>query len=160
MDAMIARNLIKPMVRIMPGHTAAWWVDGAKQQGKTAPVKEVMPHAEARYRIDAVRSNRLVAGLSAGGFGALNLVMNHPQMFTASAILSPAGDDPVPPSHSSAMRQPPVQKDGKFETDLYKSLSYVAHIEAYKKSGAIVPLYINSGGSRHLQHRVSCGHTF
>ena len=145
MDAMIARKLIKPMVVIMPGHTAAWWVDGAKEKGETALVKEVMPHAEAKYRIDAVRSNRLIAGLSAGGFGALNLIMKYPQMFAASAILSPAVYDPVPPSHSSGVRQPPFQKDGKFDAELYKSLNYVSHIEAYKKSGVIVPLYINTG---------------
>lgn len=145
MDAMIARKLIKPMVVIMPGHTAAWWVDGAKEKGETALVKEVMPHAEARYRIDAVRSNRLIAGLSAGGFGALNLIMKYPQMFAASAILSPAVYDPVPPSHSSGVRQPPFQKDGKFDADLWKSLNYVSHIEGYKKSGVVVPLYINTG---------------
>ena len=145
MDAMIARKLIKPMVVIMPGHTAAWWVDGAKEKGETALVKEVMPHAEAKYRIDAVRSNRLIAGLSAGGFGALNLIMKYPQMFAASAVLSPAVYDPVPPSHSSGVRQPPFQKDGKFDADLWKSLNYVSHIEGYKKSGVIVPLYINSG---------------
>lgn len=145
MDAMIARRLIKPMVVIMPGHTAAWWVDGAKEKGETALIKEVMPHAEAKYRIDAVRSNRLIAGLSAGGFGALNLIMKYPQMFAASALLSPAVYDPVPPGHSSAIRQPPFQKDAKFDVDLWKSLNYVSHIEGYKKSGVIVPLYINTG---------------
>ena len=145
MDAMIARKLIKPMVVVMPGHTAAWWVDGAKEKGETALVKEVMPHAEAKYRIDAARGNRLIAGLSAGGFGALNLIMKYPQMFAASAVLSPAVYDPVPPNNSSGVRQPPFQKDGKFDAELWKSLNYVSHIEAYKKSGVIVPLYINSG---------------
>jgi enterochelin esterase-like enzyme len=145
MDALIARRVIKPMVVVMPGHTAAWWVDGAKEKGETALVKEVMPHAEAKYRIDATRANRLIAGLSAGGYGSLNLMMKYPTMFAATAILSPAVYDPVPPSHSSGVRQPPFQKDGKFDADLWKSLNYVSHIEGYKKSGTIVPLYINSG---------------
>jgi enterochelin esterase-like enzyme len=145
LDALIARGLIKPMLVVMPGHTAAWWVDGAKEKGETALVKEVMPHAEKNYRIDATSSNRLIAGLSAGGYGTLNLVLKYPQMFAAAAILSPAIYDPVPPSHSSGVRNPPFQKDGKFDADLWKSLNYVSHIEAYKKSGVIVPLYINSG---------------
>lgn len=145
MDALIARRLIKPMIVVMPGHTAAWWVDGAKEKGETALVKEVMPHAEGKYRIDAVRGNRLIAGLSAGGFGALNLIMKYPQLFAASAILSPAIYDPVPPPTSSGVRNPPFQKDGKFDADLWKSLNYVSHIDGYKKSGVIVPLYINSG---------------
>jgi enterochelin esterase-like enzyme len=145
LDALIARGLIKPMVVVMPGHTAAWWVDGAKEKGETALVKEVMPHAEKNYRIDATSSNRLIAGLSAGGYGTLNLVLKYPQMFAAAAILSPAIYDPVPPSHSSGVRNPPFQKEGKFDADLWKSLNYVSHIEAYKKSGVIVPLYVNSG---------------
>jgi S-formylglutathione hydrolase FrmB len=133
------------MVVVMPGHTGAWWVDGAKDKGETALIKELMPHAEAKYRIDAVRGNRLIAGLSAGGYGALNAVLKYPQMFAASAILSPAIYDPVPPNHSSGVRNPPFQKDGRFDPDLWKSLNYPVHIEAYKKSGTIVPLYINSG---------------
>lgn len=145
LDALIARRLIKPMIVVMPGHTAAWWVDGAREKGETALLKEVMPHAEGKYRIDAVRGNRLIAGLSAGGYGTLNLVFKYPQMFAAAAILSPAIYDPVPPGHSSGVRQPPFQKDGKFDADLWKSLNYPVHIEAYKKSGVIVPLYINSG---------------
>jgi enterochelin esterase-like enzyme len=145
MDALIAQRLIKPMVVVMPGHTAAWWVDGAKEKGETALLKEVMPHAEGKYRIDAVRGNRLIAGLSAGGYGALNAAFKYPQMFAAAAILSPAIYDPVPPSHSSGVRQPPFQKDGKFDAELWKSLNYVSYIEAYKKSGTVVPLYINSG---------------
>ena len=145
MDAMIARNQIQPMVVVMPGHTQGWWVDGAKDKAETALVKEVMPHAEGKYRIDATRTNRLVAGLSAGGYGALNLAMKYPQQFAATAILSPAIYDPVPPSHSSGVRNHPFQKDGKFDADLWKSLNYPTHLEAYKKSGVIVPLYINSG---------------
>lgn len=145
MDALIARDQIQPMIVIMPGHTQAWWVDGAKEKAETAFFKEVMPHAEGKYRIDAVRSNRLVAGLSAGGYGALNWVMKYPQQFAATALLSPAAYDPVPPPSSSGVRNHPFQKDGKFDADLWKSLNYTAHIEAYKKSGVIVPMYINSG---------------
>ncbi len=145
MDALIAREQIQPMIVVMPGHTQGWWVDGAKDKAETALVKEVLPHAEGKYRIDATRANRLIAGLSAGGYGALNLVMKYPQQFAATAILSPAIYDPVPPQSSSGVRNHPFQKDGKFDPDLWKSLNYPTHIEAYKKSGVIVPLYINSG---------------
>jgi enterochelin esterase-like enzyme len=145
MDALIAQRLIRPMIVVMPGHTAAWWVDGAKEKGETALLKEVFPHAEGKYRVDAVPANRLIAGLSAGGYGSLNLMLKYPKMFAAAAIMSPAIYDPVPPGHSSGVRNPPFQKDGKFDPELWKSLNYVSHIDAYKKSGTIVPLYINSG---------------
>lgn len=145
MDALLARRLIQPMVVVMPGHRAAWWADGAAEKGETALVKEVMPHAEGRYRIDAVRANRLIAGLSAGGYGTANLAMKYPQMFAAAALLSPAIYDPVPPGHSSATRNPPFQRDGKFDPELWKSLNYTVHIEGYKKNGPMVPMFIGTG---------------
>jgi poly(3-hydroxybutyrate) depolymerase len=111
MDALIARKVIQPMIVVMPGHTQAWWADGAREKGETALMKEVLPHAEGKYRIDAQRANRMVAGLSAGGHGALNLALKYPQLFAAAAIMSPAIYDPVPPSHSSATRNHPFQRE-------------------------------------------------
>lgn len=145
MDALIARRLIQPMIVVMPGHATAWWVDGATEKGETALIKDVIPHAEGKYRVDSARGNRLVAGLSAGGYGSLNLVFKYPGMFAAAAILSPAIYDPVPPSHSSSESNPQFQKEGKFDSALWKSLNYVSRIETYKQSGIIVPLYIHSG---------------
>jgi enterochelin esterase-like enzyme len=145
MDALIARKVIQPMIVVMPGHTQAWWADGAREKGETALMKEVLPHAEGKYRIDAQRANRMVAGLSAGGHGALNLALKYPQLFAAAAIMSPAIYDPVPPSHSSATRNHPFQREGKFDPALWQSLLYTQHLEAYKAGKIIVPLYINSG---------------
>jgi enterochelin esterase-like enzyme len=145
MDALIARKVIKPMIVVMPGHTQAWWVDGNKEKGETALMKELLPHAEGKYRIDAQRANRLMAGLSAGGYGTANIVFKYPQMFAAAAILSPAIYDPTPPDHSSAMRHPPFQKDGKFDQATWTSLLYTQHIDKYKAGGTVVPLFINSG---------------
>ena len=104
-----------------------------------------MPHAEGKYRIDAVPANRMIAGLSAGGSGALNLVFKYPQLFAAAAIMSPAAYDPVPPSHSSASRNHPFLTGGQFDPALWKSHLYTNYIEQYKTSQIIVPMYINSG---------------
>lgn len=145
LDALINRKLIHPMIVVMPGHNQAWWVDGARDKGETALMKEVIPHAEGKYRIDAVRANRMIGGLSAGGSGALNIVFKYPQLFAAAAILSPATYDPLPPSHSSASRNHPFLKDGKFEPELWKQHLYTNYIEQYKASKVIVPMYINAG---------------
>ncbi len=145
MDALIARQRIQPMIVVMPGHAQAWWVDGAGEKGETALLREAIPHAESKYRIDARRAARLVAGLSAGGYGALNLAFKHPQVFAAAAILSPAIYDPLPPDHSSARRNHPFQRDGQFDPVLWKSLMYTQYLDAYKARKTIVPLYILAG---------------
>lgn len=145
LDALIARRRIQPLIVVMPGHAESWWVDGAREKGESALLRELMPHAESKYRIDAARGQRLVAGLSAGGYGALNLALKHPQLFAAAALLSPAIYDPLPPANSSARHHPPFQRDGKFDPELWNSLSYTAHLDAYRKSGVVVPLYICAG---------------
>lgn len=150
LDALIARGRIRPLVVVMPGHASAWWVDGALEAGETALLQELLPQAEARHRIDATRANRLVAGLSAGGYGALNLALKHPQRFAAAAILSPAIYDPLPPAHSAAMQDHPFQKAGRFDAALWASLLYTRHIDAYKAGGTVVPLYIAAGDHDHL----------
>jgi enterochelin esterase-like enzyme len=130
MDALIARKADpadgRGDARPHPG-----LVDGrCAREGRDRLLKEVLPHAEGHYRIDAVRANRLVAGLSAGGHGALNLALKHPQLFAAAAILSPAIYDPCHPAHSAATRNHPFQKDGRFDPALWQSLLYTRYIEA------------------------------
>lgn len=144
MDALIIRQDIQGMIVIMPADPDGWWVDGAVEKAETALLKDLMPAVESHYRI-ALEGKRLIAGLSAGGYGALNLMMKHPDLFAAAAIFSPAIYDPLPPPHSSAMTMAQFQLEGKFSESLWRSLNYVGHIESYKKSGLIVPLYINSG---------------
>jgi enterochelin esterase-like enzyme len=145
LDGLIARRIIRPMVVVMPGHNQGWWVDGAKEKAETALIKDLIPHASGKYRVETERKGRLIAGLSAGGGGTVNLIFKYPQMFAAAAALSPSVYEPVPPNNSSGVRHHPFQKDGKFDADTWKSLNYPMWLDAYKKSGAIVPLYINSG---------------
>ena len=145
LDSMVSAGQIQPMVVVLPAHAQGWWVDGAKDRSESALLQELMPHAESHFRIQATRETRLIAGFSAGGYGALNLVLKYPQRFAAAALLSPAIYDPLPPAHSSAMTQPPFQTDGKFDPSRWQALNYTAHIDAYKRSGFKVPLFILSG---------------
>ncbi len=145
LDSMIAGGQIQSMVVVMPGHLQGWWVDGASEQSESALLQELMPHAESHFRVLATRESRLIAGFSAGGYGALNLALKFPRRFAAAALLSPAIYDPLPPAHSSAMTQPPFQTDGRFDPARWRALNYTAHIDAYKRSGIKLPLFIFSG---------------
>jgi len=144
-DALIAEGRMPPALIVMPGHTQAWWVDGNAENAETAFIEEVIPHIEANFRAIPDRSGRVVAGLSAGGYGTVNFVLKHPGLFAAGAALSPAVYVPVPPEHSSGRRHPPFQKDGAFDPASWERLNYPQHIDAYKAQDLKVPLYINSG---------------
>ncbi len=51
----------------------------------TYVVRDLIGHVDATYRTIARREGRGIAGLSMGGFGALQLAMRHPQVFAAAA---------------------------------------------------------------------------
>ena len=53
---------------------------------------EIVPLIEARYRITTNQPQRIVAGHSSGGFGALRLGMLRPKLFAGVIALSPDSD--------------------------------------------------------------------
>ncbi|KPQ22117.1 alpha/beta hydrolase [Halomonas sp. HL-93] len=157
-DRLIRAGHIPPSVFIMPG-SRSWWVDGYNEAARSAFFNDLMPHVEERYRVGDERAMRGVAGLSAGGFGALNFALERPDMFAAVGALSPASYAPFPPANSSANRHPAfLNEQGEFDRQLWEQLNYTAHLEDYRiqvtprpaaeESDVLpVPLYISAGRS-------------
>ncbi|MFX1475126.1 MAG: alpha/beta hydrolase [Promethearchaeota archaeon] len=56
-------------------------------------ILEVIQYVDTNYRTKAVRSSRIIAGGSMGGYGALRLGLRHPQLFHSAIGLSPADMD-------------------------------------------------------------------
>jgi enterochelin esterase-like enzyme len=103
-DNLIAQHRMVPMVVVMPlgygdmafvhnGHKV--WDDPAKVQHNltlftTALLTEVLPQVEADYDVSRKREDRAIAGLSMGGFEALNIGLAHPNLFAWVAGMSAA----------------------------------------------------------------------
>jgi S-formylglutathione hydrolase FrmB len=51
-------------------------------------LREFLPFIEKTYRIRAGRSTRGIAGISMGGYGALHLAFQHPELFAAVSVES------------------------------------------------------------------------
>ena len=141
-DGLVRRGEIQPMVVVMPGQPQAWWINRTGAKAESALLKELMPHAESNFRVQQNPPQRLIAGASAGGYGALNLVLKHPRTFVAAALLSPAIYDPLPPERSAAQKQPPFQTAGRFDPQKWRAQHYTQFLDVYKQSAAIVPLCI------------------
>lgn len=146
LDGLIRRGLIRPSIAILPSiGPQSWFADGAAHKMETALMTELLPQVDARYRTGTARSERSIAGLSMGGYGALNLSLRHPSRFCAAGIISPAIYDPLPPETSAARRAAQFQRNGQFDPDLWKALNYPTHLEAYAKAAQKVPMWIVSG---------------
>ena len=145
LDEAIADGTIPPAVVIMPG-SLSWWVDGYNELAETAFFDDLIPHIEATWRVIPEREGRVVGGLSAGGYGTVNFVLEHPDMFAAGAAMSPASYLPQPPESSSANRHATyLDAEGNYDPEKWTELNYTAYLDDYLAGDIVVPLYINSG---------------
>jgi S-formylglutathione hydrolase FrmB len=68
-------------------------------------LQEFIPGVEKRYRAQAGRSSRGIAGISMGGYGALHLAFRHPQLFAAVGAHSAALIEKLPSVSAQNARQ-------------------------------------------------------
>ena len=72
---------------------------------ETYLVRDVVPWAESRLTLGTRQSDRAIAGLSAGGFGAVDIALRHPGIFGVaeswSGYFRPFRDGPL--AHASAV---------------------------------------------------------
>jgi enterochelin esterase-like enzyme len=149
--ALIASGAIPPAIVVMPSCPACWWVDGAKERAETAFWSDLVPLVDLRYRTIETREGRLIAGLSAGGYGAVRFALRHADKVAAIAALSPAVYSGPVPQTSLARQQPPfLGLDGKFDSAAWEKLNYPALLDAYVAQPYRVPVYLLSGNRDRL----------
>ena len=73
-DALINRQNIRPSIIVMPTlGPHSWWANGNAENAETAFIEDLIPYIEQNYKASDQRKDRSIAGLSMGGYGALNL---------------------------------------------------------------------------------------
>jgi S-formylglutathione hydrolase FrmB len=86
-----------PMIIVMPDADDSWYVNSAtrpQDRYEDYIIKDLLSEVERRYRVLRLRSARMVAGLSMGGYGALKFALKNPQTFGAAASISGAFNAP------------------------------------------------------------------
>ena len=75
---------------VMPDGKVSWYCNDCKKEDSWQDmfVEEFIPYIEKVYRIRAKKEFRAIAGLSMGGFGALQISMNHPDLFSTCVAMS------------------------------------------------------------------------
>ena len=81
---------IRPFLVVLPQGERSYWVDheGGPAWGQYL-ASDVVNEVDSRYRTLADRDNRAVGGLSMGADGALQISMNHPDVFGIAGAHSP-----------------------------------------------------------------------
>ena len=88
-DELTAKHQAQPLILVLPfGSTGTFtdkeWANGtgSAEHWGTFVSRDVVRAIDARYRTIATRRGRAIAGLSEGGYGAINLAMQHPREFS------------------------------------------------------------------------------
>ena len=87
---MIKNKEISPMILVTPDGFSDYYSNfySGDYNYQTMFVTELVPLVDSLYRTVANAKNRAVTGYSMGGFGALMLPINHPDIFSISIPLS------------------------------------------------------------------------
>jgi enterochelin esterase-like enzyme len=150
-DRLIASGAIPPALIVMPGCAKCWWADGAQDKAETAFWGELVPAVAIRYRTIEAREGRVIAGFSAGGYGAVRFALKYPDRLAAAAAFSPAIYAESPPAASAARTQSPfVGPDGRFDQAAWSEQNYPRLINGYFEQGRRVPLYLVAGDNDRL----------
>lgn len=121
LDSLILIEEIPPIIAITVDAGNSWYVD-RKQHMETFYLNEFMPYVENTYRINS--DERLLAGDSMGGYGALRFSLIHPDWFDEVILLSPASYEPYPPLNSSSRKVEAFSIDGSFSKEMWRRFSY------------------------------------
>src|SRR5262249_6925193 len=91
-DDAIKEKKLPPMIVIIPDAGMSFYsdtLDGKKPYARFF-IEEFVPWADKTSRTTGKRAERLIAGNSMGGYGALKFAFNHPELFSAVGVHSPA----------------------------------------------------------------------
>lgn len=90
----LARRLAgRDLIVITPEGANSWyvnWHDGANARWEDYLARDLVADVEARFRTEARRESRVIAGLSMGGYGAIRMGLKYPSQYAMAASLSGA----------------------------------------------------------------------
>jgi enterochelin esterase-like enzyme len=92
-DQMIAAGTMKPTILVVPDYKNSFAVNSTREQNPNAGggtiglyedylIKELIPYIDQRFATDKTRAGRFIEGYSMGGFAALYLGFNYPDLFS------------------------------------------------------------------------------
>ncbi|HEU5318334.1 MAG TPA: alpha/beta hydrolase-fold protein [Chloroflexota bacterium] len=91
LEGLLSLQLTSPMIVILPEGEQGYWVnhtDGGPRWADFVAI-DLVKHVDATFLTDARRERRAIGGLSMGGHGALQLALNHPDVFAVAGAHSP-----------------------------------------------------------------------
>lgn len=93
----VAGYAAQGLILVMPEGDSSYYVNSAERpKDKYADylTRDLIADVESRFPAARSRENRAIIGVSMGGFGAVNLALSRPELFSFVGAISPAIDVP------------------------------------------------------------------
>jgi S-formylglutathione hydrolase FrmB len=82
-DTLTTRRRAKPLILVMPfGSTSTFTDKEWANAWGTFVTRDLLRYVDRHYRVADTRGGRAIAGLSEGGYGAINLAVQHPGLYS------------------------------------------------------------------------------
>jgi enterochelin esterase family protein len=148
---------ITPGTQLSPEERAA--MEAAQNRFTDELLKEVLPHVERHYRVQAGRDHRAIAGLSMGGGQTLRVATTHPDEFAYVSIWS-AGIGRGEPGEFEKRNEAFFKQAEQFNKNV-KLVSICVGDKDFAMNGskALADLF-GKNGIRHELHISGGGHTW
>ena len=147
-NRLTARRFISPAIIVTPNSFESWYIDSRFMLMQQAFLDEFIAHIESELRVRRERSARSIAGISAGGYGALRFALLRPDLFSAAALMSAAAYGDEPPPGSRARFDEAFLGTGavpEFDAAFWTSNLYPTLLEAYLQQHSPVRFHIACG---------------
>ena len=96
------------LVVVTPDGANSWYINTPAERWEDYITRDLIEEVERRWPVRPGRASRAVAGLSMGGYGAMNIAMRRPEVFALAASMSGALDTTRPTSVFSYGREAEV----------------------------------------------------
>jgi S-formylglutathione hydrolase FrmB len=93
----VSRYAAQGLILVMPDGNSSYFmnaVEKPKNKYEDYLVQDLIGDVELRFPAKSGRMNRAIIGVSMGGFAAVTLALQHPEMFVFTGAISPAIDVP------------------------------------------------------------------
>ncbi len=127
LDSLINIKAIPPVLAVSVNAGNSWYVD-SQENMESFFRKEVFNfYLKAKNASDNLlvdQQHQIIAGNSAGGYGALRFTLHEPDRFNSAILLSPAAYTPVPPKISSSRKISVFARDSVFNDSIWSAYNY------------------------------------
>jgi S-formylglutathione hydrolase FrmB len=114
-EDMTEKGELKEFLIATPDGRASFYINSKDGKDRYANflLQEFFPFIEKRYRAAPGRANRAISGVSMGGYGALHLAFQHPQLFVSVSAHSAALIEKLPAFLGNAPQSPRARVLGR-----------------------------------------------